>query len=185
MLWKKGELASLYLDSSDDVSTANLKRGLVSLFQYRTLDGDYVERDASGLCNVSYVSDGPHNFVKEKIRCEDDSLPPKKQHSSPVFGVNVESLRKADYELFSGLLPKSVLNEERHEMSLTAKPEASTAVNSQQILELIPGKLEATPVVAETAKEAVVLLEPNFRETSISLQLEPPTCPDAGCVTVC
>ncbi|XP_012263474.2 microsomal triacylglycerol transfer protein [Athalia rosae] len=184
VLWQKGELSTLYLDPSDDPSTANLKRGLVSLFQYRTMDGDYHERDASGLCNVTYVSDGPHSFAKVKKFCENNSLPPKKQHSSPVFGVNVDSLRRADYELISGLLPKSVINEERHEMSLTAKPEASTAVNSQQILELIPGKLDAAPVAADTVGEAVVLLEPGFREASISLQAETPSCPDAGCATL-
>ncbi|XP_015513118.2 microsomal triacylglycerol transfer protein [Neodiprion lecontei] len=184
VLWQKGELGTLYLDPSDEASTANLKRGLVSLFQYRTLDGDYLEHDASGLCNVTYLSGGPHRLMKEKTFCADNSLPPKKQHSSPVFGVKVESLRRAEYDLISGLLPKSILNEERHEMSLATKPEASTAVSSQQLLELVPGKLEATPVVAETVKDAIVLLEPSFRESSISLQLEPPTCPDAGCVTL-
>lgn len=184
VLWQKGQLGPLYLDPSDDASTANLKRGLVSLFQYRTLDGDYMERDASGLCNVSYVSGGPHSFTKKKTLCNEESLPPKTQHSSPVFGARVDSLRRADYELISGLLPKSILNEERHEMSLRAKPEASAAVSSRQVVELIPGKLEATPVVAENARDAVTLLEPSFVESSLSLVPEPPTCPDAGCLTV-
>ncbi|XP_017892717.2 microsomal triglyceride transfer protein large subunit-like, partial [Ceratina calcarata] len=122
ILWKNGEVISVFMDPSETVSSANFKRGLASLLQYRVFDSDVWERDASGFCNVTYHSLGPKTIKKEKIHCEKNGLPPVKRHPNPLFGVKVAGSHVSTYELTQELVPKIVVEEERHKMTLTARP---------------------------------------------------------------
>lgn len=172
------------MDTAESVSSANLKRGLASLFQYTVFDSDVEERDASGLCKVTYYSLGPRTMGKRKISCEQNILPPKKRHPNPLFGVKLTSTRNSTYELTQQLLPSLIRDEEGHRMALTARPEVGSIVTSKRTLELLPGTLSANTVQADTLNQALAAAQPGYRETSIELQLEPFSCPDHGCPTV-
>ncbi|XP_076679116.1 microsomal triacylglycerol transfer protein [Andrena cerasifolii] len=184
VFWRNGEIKSIYMDSSESVSSANLKRGLASLLQYRVFDDDVQERDASGLCNVTYHSLGPRTLGKRKTFCEHSALPSRKQHPNPLFGVKLASTRNSTYELTQHLLPSMVRDEEQHKMTLAARPEVGTIVISKRTLELVPGTLNAKPVNADTLKLAVTALQPGSQEMNIELQTEPSTCPSSGCQTM-
>lgn len=185
VVWRHGDVQAVYMDAGESVSSANLKRGLASLFQYRTLDDEHVrQRDASGLCNVTYVSLGPRYIRKQKSDCVQSSLPRRRLHPNPVFDVSLASTRGAKYKLTHSLLPEKVIEYEAHEMTLTSKSSVGTTVLSERTLEQLPQSLSVKAVQAGTVKHAIALLQPGFRETDIDLQLEPATCPDAGCPTV-
>lgn len=184
VFWRNGEIKSIYMDSSESVSSANLKRGLASLLQYRVFDDDVQERDASGLCNVTYHSLGPRTLGKRKTFCEHSALPSRKQHPNPLFGVKLATTRNSTYELTQHLLPSMVRDEEQHKMTLAARPEVGTIVISKRTLELVPDTLNAKTVNADTLKLAVAALQPGFQEMNIELQMEPSTCPTSGCQTV-
>ncbi|XP_015591483.1 microsomal triglyceride transfer protein large subunit isoform X2 [Cephus cinctus] len=184
ILWKNGEILAVYLDPSETVSNINLKRGLASLFQYRTLDGEFKERDASGLCSAIYNSAGPRSIRKQKIACEQSSLTPVQKHPNPIMDVDITSNRNSSYELTHALLLNSVIDYESHAMNLRGKQDVGTTVTSQRTLKLLPGTFEASPVQADSVKDAVALLEPSFRKTQIDLQPEPAICPESGCVTL-
>lgn len=178
-------MQSIFMDPAESVSSANLKRGLASLLQYRVFDNDVEERDASGLCTVIYHSLGPETVGKRKTSCEQNTLPSRKRHPNPSFDVRVSSSRNSTYELTQDLLlPSLIRDEERHRMVLAARPEMGTIVTSERTLELLPGTLNAKTVQADTLKQAVAAVQPGCRETSIELQLEPFACPDSGCPTV-
>ncbi|XP_033328364.1 microsomal triacylglycerol transfer protein isoform X1 [Megalopta genalis] len=184
LLWRHGEIKSIYMDPSETVSSANLKRGLASFFQYRLLDGEVQERDASGLCNATYHSLGPKSIMKEKTFCEHATLPSRKRHPNPLFDVKVVSEHKTNYELSHYLLPSMVHVKESHKMTLPARPEVGTIVTSEGILEEVTDLLTPNRIQANTVREAIVWLQPGFVETSIELQLEPATCPSGGCQTL-
>ncbi|CAK9812892.1 Microsomal triacylglycerol transfer protein [Anthophora plagiata] len=184
VVWRNGEVHSIFMDATENISSANLKRGLASLFQYRVFDDDVQERDASGLCNVTYHSLGPKTVGKRKTFCKQSTLPLRKRHPNPLFGVKLTSTRNSTYELTQILLPSLVRDDEMHRMVLTARPEVGTIVTSKRTLELLPDMLSAKTVQADTLHQAVVALQPGSRETSIDLQLEPSPCPDSGCPTI-
>lgn len=185
VVWRHGDVQAVYMDAVESVSSANLKRGLASLFQYRTLDDELVrQRDASGICNVTYVSLGPQSIQKQKTECVQKRLPRRRLHPNPVFGVSLTSTRNATYVLTHSLLPERVVDHETHRMTLTSKSEVGTAVLSERILEQLSQPLSVSAVQADTVKHAIALLQPGYRETDIDLQLEPVTCPHAGCPTV-
>nr|XP_012221835.1 PREDICTED: microsomal triglyceride transfer protein large subunit isoform X1 [Linepithema humile] len=181
--WQDGDVQHLYMDQDESASSANLKRGLASLFQYRTLDDEVHQRDASGSCNVIYTSSGENVIEKKKTRCTHKSLPPPKRHPNPIFAVKLESHHNSTYVLSQMLLPKHVIEHETHTMTLTAKSDIGTGVMSTRTLQYVQD-LNADVVKAESAKHAVALLQRGYRETDIELQPEPVTCPDAGCPTI-
>ncbi|KAK2589067.1 hypothetical protein KPH14_001902 [Odynerus spinipes] len=184
VLWKNGEIRALYLDTSETVSSKNFKRGLASIFQYRTLDGEVRERDASGLCTASYVSTKPKVIEKHKTNCKLSTLPSKKEHRSPIFGVNLASSRNVTYVLSTFLLPTIVNEVEYHELSLVTRPEVGTAVTSKRSL-VQSGKDFSVPrVEADSVKHAVARLQPGYREANIELEIEPLVCPESGCPTL-
>ncbi|XP_025156422.1 microsomal triglyceride transfer protein isoform X2 [Harpegnathos saltator] len=185
--WRHGDVQALYMDVTESVSFMNLKRGLASLFQYRTLDDEHVrQNDASGLCNVTYVSLGPQIIQKQKTGCAQRILPRSRLHPNPVFDVKLASTRNATYVLTHSLLPERVVEHEAHRMTLTSKSDVGTTVLSERTLEQLPQPLSWTSVVqADTVKQAIALLQPGYSETHIDLQLEPSdTCPDVGCPTI-
>lgn len=184
VLWRHGDVKAVYMDPDESASSANLKRGLASLFQYRTLDDEVHQRDASGLCNVVYETLRDNVVEKRKIDCAHGTLPPPMLHPSPVFAVRLKSYRNSTYVLTQSLLPESVLDYEGHRMTLAAKSNVGTSVISERTLEQTAEALSATTVQANSAKHAVMLLKPEYKETSIELQPMPAICPDAGCPTV-
>lgn len=184
LLWRNGEVRSVYMDSSETVSSANLKRGLVSLFQYQVFDGQVQERDASGVCNVTYHSVGPRTVEKRKTFCKHNSLPPSRQHPNHLLGVKLDSYRNSTYELTQYLLPSFVRDEERHRMSLSINSEIGTLVVSEREVEIIPGSFDAKTIGAASLSHAIASAHPGFRETSIELEVEPVTCPDNRCATM-
>lgn len=184
ILWRHGDIEAVYMDPAESASSANLKRGLASLFQYRTLDDEVHQRDASGLCEVTYVTSGDNVIEKHKTACAHGTLPPPRQHPSPTFAVSLESYRNSTYVLTQSLLPEHVADYEAHRMTLAAKADVGTSVVSERTLKQAPEALSATAVQASSAKHAVMLLKPEYKETGIELQPVPAICPDAGCPTV-
>lgn len=174
------------MDPAESVSSANLKRGLASLLQYRTLDDEVRQRDASGLCDVVYVTSGDNVIEKRKTACAQspkDSLPPPRQHPNPMFAVRLESYRNSTYVLTQSLLPRHVVDYEAHRMTLVSKSDVGTSVVSDRTLKQAE-VLSAAAVQANSAKQAVMILKPGYKETDIELQPMPTICPDAGCPTV-
>ncbi|XP_074097832.1 microsomal triacylglycerol transfer protein isoform X2 [Cotesia typhae] len=182
-LWKHGVIKKLYAGQDETRSSLNLKRGLASLLQYRVLDGDYLEQDASGKCNVTYESPGPNSVRKTKKFCEQD-LKVKKEHPSPIMGVDVLSSRVADYKFNSAVLPIAVEEFEQHEVTLRVKPEIGATVTSQRILKEVAGNNVIKKVNAASIKEAMAHLQPGFREIPIGLEVEAVSCPESGCLTL-
>ncbi|XP_012277607.1 microsomal triglyceride transfer protein large subunit [Orussus abietinus] len=181
VVWKHGEVKAVYLNPLESVSSLNLKRGLASLFQYRTLDEEVQERDSSGLCDVSYTTLGLRNILKQKRNCVENGLPPRNEQKNPAFGVKLRSQRNSTYELSQSLLPSAVYDQELHEMVLVANPDVGTTVESDRVLERLPDTVELNPVQAKTLRDAVFLMEPEYKEDSLSLQMEPAACVDSAC----
>ncbi|XP_024946168.1 microsomal triglyceride transfer protein isoform X2 [Cephus cinctus] len=174
----------IYLNPSEKLSGLNLKRGLASLFQYKNVDGEFQERDASGLCNVSYNLIRARFIKKQKIICQQNVYAQEKKHLIPIMGVAVTSSRMSMYELTQAFLPKSIIDYENHTINLRGKQNVGTIITSQRTLTLLPGTLDTSPVQTDTVKDAIALLEQSFRKIPIELQPEPVLCPHSGCITL-
>ncbi|XP_062546976.1 microsomal triacylglycerol transfer protein [Armigeres subalbatus] len=68
--WNLGHVKKIYFEQVEDISLANFKKGVATLFQYQLLDGKYVEEDPSGTCDVQYTSHSSTRYHKAKNNCK-------------------------------------------------------------------------------------------------------------------
>ncbi|XP_062989071.1 microsomal triglyceride transfer protein large subunit-like [Elgaria multicarinata webbii] len=141
--WSNGKVKGIYEDKAGSPLTLELKRGLVSLFQFQTHIGTVTEEDISGSCQVTYVvSENSVLKTKDLHSC----IRPKFGFSSinEIFGVLWQPTSKTHYSM-EGSLIKSALSEESHILSLTLKSSIGVNITSRQHLELVsqmPGSKE-------------------------------------------
>ncbi|XP_003427777.1 microsomal triglyceride transfer protein large subunit [Nasonia vitripennis] len=180
LLLRSGKITNVFANSAESLSSLNLKRGFASIFQYKTYDGALQETDASGVCNVTYKSHNPKLFDKIKHACKRI----KNQHTNPLLGVKVSNLHRATYDLTESLHLRVLTDYEKHEMSLTLKPDARTSVTMHRNLQLLPDAIKENPIVASTYTEVINTFDSRYVEVSIESQNEHIPCPESGCVTL-
>ncbi|XP_076825424.1 microsomal triglyceride transfer protein-like [Clavelina lepadiformis] len=97
-----GKVVSLYVSSSETISSLNVKRGMLGLMQVQSNTGQRTEEDPSGTCSVSYeVTAAEVKKVKDMDSCENneegfDSL-------NQALGVTTASTSRALYTLSDDL----------------------------------------------------------------------------------
>jgi microsomal triglyceride transfer protein large subunit len=180
LLWNNGQILNAYAISTESLSSLNLKRGIASIFQYKTTDGIFQEKDASGLCNVTYNSLTPRSFKKTKLFCKRN----KNEHPNLFLGVQHNSIYTIKYGLTEALLPREIFENEKHETSLTARPEAGTSVTANRVFQLLPGVSKENRIIASTFTEAINKFDPRYVEISIEAENEYIACPESGCLTL-
>lgn len=180
LLWKNGHIEHIFAVADESLSSLNFKRGIASIFQYKTLNGVVEEKDASGVCSVSYNSLKHGSVEKIKDSCKRNKI----QQPNPILGVKVTNLSVTIYNLTESLLPKEITEYERHEMSLTAKPEARSLVSTNRVVRLLPGVFKENRIIASTYTEIINKLDSRYEEVSIESQNEHVLCPESGCLTL-
>ncbi|XP_041981862.1 microsomal triglyceride transfer protein large subunit [Aricia agestis] len=67
--WKNGIIAEAYMSPSEPIDVLNLKKSILSLFQFHIFEGESSETDVSGVCKVQYEAVSLHNIKKIKNKC--------------------------------------------------------------------------------------------------------------------
>lgn len=117
--WHLGKITKSFFHKKEDASVANLKKALISLFQYQLMDGRYVEDDVSGNCDVVYRTKSINQYEKMKMNCKNDDL---EYHSreSPAIGVSVVSWRMSEFVVTQDGTLDKVESREYHEVVVNA-----------------------------------------------------------------
>lgn len=124
-IWHLGKITKSFFSKKEDSSVTNLKKALISLFQYQLMDGRYVEDDVSGSCDVVYRSKSANHYEKMKTNCKSDDLG---YHSrdAPAIGVSVVSWRMSDFVVTQDGTLDKVESREYHEIAVNAFKNAGT-----------------------------------------------------------
>ncbi|KAF4513818.1 UNVERIFIED_CONTAM: hypothetical protein B566_EDAN015881, partial [Ephemera danica] len=189
--WNAGHIEGVFVGEKEARSMLNLKRGIASLFQFKTFDIESKELDVSGNCAVQYRTSDGHTFLKTKTNCTPGkpTVAPIIAHPEKVLAALVNSRRDAKYTLNSDLsVLQSVETSEQHEMVAALRSEAGGAVQVMQEIKIIDNPGNAKPVKADNAEAAVVQIGSNlgvtFNKESLVLEAESPMCQDAECPTI-
>ncbi|XP_046406130.1 microsomal triacylglycerol transfer protein isoform X2 [Ischnura elegans] len=187
--WKDGIISSIYLDEKEQVSLANLKRGMASLFQARPSNVESVENDASGQCLVSYKTDDSNIFEKNKSSCviaRDFSI----KNPDNITGVDVFSKRESRFS-FAGTedrILSKVGTSEVVEVKSRLMQDVGGKVISKQSMKL-SGQSDSSANLVKAGDISVAVLELgrnqqiNFMKSSLEVVPENPTCVD-NCPTL-
>ncbi|XP_074032017.1 microsomal triacylglycerol transfer protein [Leptinotarsa decemlineata] len=154
IVWKDGRVEKLLLPKGETLSLLNFKKGIASLFQFQLVDGPNSETDASGKCNVTYSSVSPTKFLKTKTECDSQGLP-YTRNLDKILGIEVNSLRRAEYELDSTSTHiESINSQDSHLVILSAKEDLGTHVETLQSLIFIEKR--RTETFSESSLEEVI-----------------------------
>lgn len=180
ILWKNGEIKNFFAVYAETLSSLNLKRGFASIFQYKSNPGVIQETDASGNCTVTYNTLSPRSVEKIKENCDRHKI----HNPNPLLGINLKNFYRSTYDFAESSLPKLVMEDEKHVMSLTARPEARTSVTAHRIFQLMPGSFSGSSISAPTVAEALRKLDSRYMEVSFKAENERMACPESGCPTL-
>ncbi|KAM4702931.1 microsomal triglyceride transfer protein-like [Rhinophrynus dorsalis] len=141
--WISGKVVGLYVTGEENGRTLDLKRGLVSLFQFQPISGTHIEEDVCGRCLVTYdMSKNVIRKTKDLHSCTSSQFGSKDDHK--VFRVSLNSTSKG-YLSLNGNIIQRANSEENHTVSLNVKSQLGSRIASRQQLELkstIPGPAE-------------------------------------------
>ncbi|XP_063814876.1 microsomal triglyceride transfer protein-like [Pseudophryne corroboree] len=147
--WNAGKVLSLYSTGEKDSQVLDLKRGLVSLFQFQPLNGTRIEDDVSGRCQVTYnVSNDFINKTKDLNSCMNSPFGYEADHK--VLGVSWNSSSRG-YMSLNGTTFKKALLEENHNLSARLRSVLGVHITSRQQLEYI----SSTPGPPEIDGESI------------------------------
>lgn len=124
--WHLGKITKSFFSKKEDSSVANLKKALISLFQYQLMDGRYVEDDVSGSCDVVYRSKSANHYEKMKTNCKSKDLDYHSRDTAAI-GVSVVSWRMSDLSVTQDGTLDKVESREYHEINVDAFKNAGTS----------------------------------------------------------
>lgn len=130
-----GKISKAYFEDKEDVSITNLKKAIVSFFQYKSTDGTEREIDISGDCDVSYIVWGVEKFTKTKLHCRLGDLKRYERLDYPL-GVTVEPFSTTEYHTGVDGLVTKIDGQERHILKVNAYSNIGLMINSTFTLEV-------------------------------------------------
>ncbi|XP_075073136.1 microsomal triglyceride transfer protein-like [Mixophyes fleayi] len=173
--WSAGKVMSLYSTGEKDSRVLDLKRGLVSLFQFQPLNGIHVEEDVSGRCQVTYnVSKDFINKTKDLKSCINSPFGYEADHK--VLGVSWNSTSKGYLSLKGTTFEKAVL-QENHNFSASLRSLLGVQITSRQQLELISSKPGPPEINGESVDKILGELQEKYQKEEI---LSHPRTPSVG-----
>lgn len=153
-IWDLGAITKVYVHGKEDPSLINLKKAIISLFQYQLLDGEYDEEDVSGRCQVGYQSLSKVNYAKTWHRCASDELVFHRRADKPI-GVNVESSRKSTIKVTNEGTLVEVEANEKHYVTVVANPKAGNFFESSITLKFDGSISNIETISTATVEEAI------------------------------
>ncbi|XP_075214236.1 microsomal triacylglycerol transfer protein isoform X2 [Lycorma delicatula] len=183
IVWENGRVQYIYIDSEEDTSISNLKKGVASLFQFQISDQEIQESDASGKCKTLYKTVDDKTVLKVKSKCSFESPSSTIIHPDKVWETDVKSERKSLIE-FSPDLTKiqSIASDESHEMRIAIRKEAGGSVTSRQHVTLTEKRVKTIEESGESVEDVVKKLEKKlgiqFLKQTLTLKKEDLQCQD-------
>ncbi|XP_069835282.1 microsomal triglyceride transfer protein-like isoform X2 [Dendropsophus ebraccatus] len=163
--WKSGKVIGLYSTGENDSFVLDIKRGLVSLFQFQPLSGIHFEEDVSGRCQVTY------NMSKDFISKTKDiksCIHSQFGHASDyeVLGLSWNSTSTGYMSLSSSTFQK-VVSEESHNLSASLRSQLGVHITSRQELELISSSPGSPEIHGDSVDAVLQQLQEKFHKIGL------------------
>lgn len=156
--WKQGQITKVFIAENENDALVELKKGLISLFQYQLLDGGHAEIDVSGVCQVTYTSTSPTSYQKLKNKCEPLNGTVSFGRTEVPLSVQVNSYRSTSYKVTPDGSLDTVESRDFHSIKLAANKNVGGTVDSLMTLDWDgrDGKVDVITAVSTT--EAIATL---------------------------
>lgn len=134
-IWTAGNVSDIYFDASENVALSNIKKSIVSLFQYKTAEGVYTEHHASGHCEVRYTETSHTAIRRIKQNCVLEASKKRIVRPEQPLQASVQHYRSTDYEFFDdGQMIRKIESRDYFHIALEANREIGGSVDSIIVL---------------------------------------------------
>lgn len=133
-IWNQGNVTDIYVESTEDVSLVNMKKSLVSLFQFQTKEGKYNEVRASGSCQVTYRETSQTGLRRMKQNCVLAEKSNRFVRAEKPLQVTAQNYRSTDYEFFSDGSVSKIESRDYFHIALEANRDIGGSVDSVIVL---------------------------------------------------
>lgn len=134
-IWTAGNVSDMYFDANENVALTNIKKSIVSLFQYKTAEGVYNEHHASGHCKVRYTETSHTAIRRMKQNCVLATPTMRIVRPEQPLQASVQNYRSTDYEFFAdGQIIRKIESRDYFHIALEANREIGGIVDSIIVL---------------------------------------------------
>ncbi|XP_062589725.1 microsomal triglyceride transfer protein large subunit-like [Saccostrea cucullata] len=151
-----GVVGKIYASEVESVFCANIKKGLLSLFQLQETEGQRDEVDVSGECSAYYAVSGGR-ITKTKQNCQNVEIAGEFVNVNKMFGVSSDNTFVTHYDTADGVI-KSATGSSRHSIIINARPQLNAAVVAIQRLNYISEAVGTAEVATNSIQDALDLL---------------------------
>lgn len=152
-IWKSGNISDIYYQANENVALINIKKAIVSLFQYRTSEGDYIENGATGRCNVRYRDISPTGIRQMKQNCVLKQNVERIVRPEQPLQMSVQSYRSVDYRFFPDGSIDKIESRDYFHIALAANRGIGGSVDSIIVLQIDENVAKIKTVDGKSTKE--------------------------------
>lgn len=169
--WNTGDITKFFFKHIDEPqSILNLKKAIVSLFQYKDSDGDYNENDVSGNCDVTYKTKSFTRFKKIKKNCKSSKDGDDKNYFSRFdesLGISIKSNWVTQYKTKPDATATIIKSKEIHRIYVASNDDIGSEIESIIFVKMIDGSkknitaenMEAVKMLKDTENHQILLPE--------------------------
>lgn len=165
-IWKSGNISDIYFQADENVALINLKKALVSLFQFRTSDGDFVENGATGRCDVRYRETSHTGVRQMKQNCVLEQKVERIIRPEQPLQMSVQSYRSTDLRFYPDGSIDKIESRDYFHIALAANREIGGSVDSIVTLKSDENGAKVEPVDSKSPKEYLSQLE-NYKSDGL------------------
>lgn len=171
-IWQSGNVSNIYFDADENVALINVKKGILSLLQFNTKDGENNEDGESGRCAVTYRETSPTSMRKLKRDCVLLNKKVRKLiRPEQSLQVSVQSHRSTDIDFFADGSIGKIHSRDYFHIALEANSEIGGSVDSVLMLKSDASVKKIDGIDGQTAKEFLVNLK-NYKSDSLETDLQ-------------
>lgn len=168
-IWKDGQVKKFVSHKNEDTSLVNWKKALVSLFQIRTTEGDFIETDSSGSCDITYRQTSPASYGRFKINCNATDVENFYSRSEFPVKVLVQSYRSTEYTFLGDESVDTISSRDYFHISFAANTNVGGSIDSTIELKSEGHVAQVTPEKSDTINDFVASLS-NYKSASLITQ---------------
>lgn len=165
-VWKSGNISDIYFQADENVALINVKKAIVSLFQYRTSDGDYIENGATGRCDVRYREISHTGVRQMRHNCVLEQKVERIVRPEQPLQMSVQSYRSADYRFFPDGSIDKIESRDYFHIALAGNHEIGGSIDSIVTLQSDENVAKIKPIDSKSVKEYLSQLK-NYKSEGL------------------
>lgn len=170
-IWTAGNVGDIYFDASENVALTNIKKAIVSLFQYKTSEGVYTENRSSGRCEVRYRETSHTAIRRMKENCVLETKINRIVRAEVPLQTSVQNHRSTNYEFFADGSISKIESRDYFHIALEANREVGGSVDSVVVLSTDGHLIKISKSDSKSPKEFLGKLK-NYKGENLETSLQ-------------